>query len=135
MEKCKFCLSESFVKNGFVRGKQRYKCKDCLKSQVVGDARVSYTLEQKQLAVTMYVNNCGFRRIGHILQIPYQTVSKWVKEAGQILEQKLAEREEESRKINILEMDELFTYVQKKLNKSVYGLLLTETEAILLHFT
>ena len=29
MVKCKKCKSENIVKNGKVRGKQRYLCKDC----------------------------------------------------------------------------------------------------------
>ena len=37
--KCKFCKSENTVKNGFVRGKQRYLCKDCSKMFTVGDER------------------------------------------------------------------------------------------------
>ena len=39
---------------------------------------------------------------------------------------------EDIRNIEILEIDELFTYVQKKLPKSTYGLLLIGTEMKLL---
>ncbi len=39
MVKCKKCKSENIVKNGKVRGKQRYLCKDCRYNFVEGDAR------------------------------------------------------------------------------------------------
>lgn len=38
MVKCKKCQSENIVKNGKVRGKQRYLCKDCRYNFVEGDA-------------------------------------------------------------------------------------------------
>ena len=43
-----------------------------------------------------------------------------------------AEIPEEARKIGIIELDELFTYCQKKLTASTYGLLLIESEVKLL---
>lgn len=132
MESCKFCFSDKFVKNGFVRGKQRYKCKHCFKSQVFGDERIKYPDYLKQVAITMYVNNCGIRRIGAILNIPFQYVSNWVLDAGQKIEQMVKEQPKESRNISILEMDELYTYVKKRQEKSEFGLLLIGTEMKLL---
>jgi len=132
MELCKFCLSDNYVKNGFVRGKQRYKCKDCLKNQVFGDERIKYPNYIKQIAVTMYVNNCGIRRIGSILQVPFQYVSNWILDAGQKVEQMMQDKPKESRNISILEMDELYTYVKKRQTKSEFGLLLIGTEMKLL---
>ncbi len=43
MEKCKFCLGESLVKNGFVRGFQRYRCNHCGNNQIAGDRRENMT--------------------------------------------------------------------------------------------
>ena len=37
--KCKHCKSGNTVKNGFVRGKQRYLCNDCKRTFTVGDKR------------------------------------------------------------------------------------------------
>ncbi len=37
--KCKHCKSGNTVKNGFVRGKQRYLCSDCKRTFTVGDKR------------------------------------------------------------------------------------------------
>jgi len=41
MPGCKNCKSESVVKNGFVRGKQRYHCKECGYNFVEGDERTN----------------------------------------------------------------------------------------------
>jgi transposase-like protein len=41
MSVCKNCKSEEVVKSGKVRGKQRYKCKDCGYNFVNGDERTN----------------------------------------------------------------------------------------------
>jgi transposase-like protein len=53
-EKCKKCGSQSIVKNGRVRQKQRYKCKDCSYNFTIGDAREKVSIEAKALAVLLY---------------------------------------------------------------------------------
>ncbi len=133
MKECKFCRARFLIKNGYVRGKQRYKCKSCSKNQVLGDERLVYSSKVKQMAITMYVNNCGIRRIGHILNIPFQYVSNWVRDAGRIMESLISERDLSDRNISILEMDELYSYVKKSPKELEYGLLLTGTQATLLH--
>ena len=48
MVKCKKCKSENIVKNGKVRGKQRYLCKDCRYNFVEGDARTNEKIKAKK---------------------------------------------------------------------------------------
>ena len=36
---CKKCGSVNYVKNGYVYGKQRYKCKECGHNYIEGDER------------------------------------------------------------------------------------------------
>ena len=58
------------------------------------------------MAVTLYLEGCGFRRIARILSemfekhFCYQTVILWIKK-------------EAKKEIQILEMDELYTYIKK----------------------
>jgi transposase-like protein len=40
---CEHCGGYRSVKNGYVKGKQRYKCKDCSKTYREGDEREKYT--------------------------------------------------------------------------------------------
>jgi len=44
---CKHCGSHRRVNNGFVQGKQRYKCKDCGKTYRDGDLREKFTNEKR----------------------------------------------------------------------------------------
>lgn len=45
MLSCKYCRSGQLVKNGIVLGKQRYKCKDCVRTFREGDARVVHDIK------------------------------------------------------------------------------------------
>jgi transposase len=48
---CKNCQNTQTVKNGFVRDKQRYKCKLCGYNFVLGDGRHPHTTEIKKPCV------------------------------------------------------------------------------------
>ena len=110
---CKKCCSNLWVKNGNMKGKQRYKCKSCGHNYTVGDKRTVYPEDKKRLVVRMYLNNCGIRRIAHIIETPLSTVFSWIKKAGKIIEVMVKERKDNEEKIEILEMDELYTYIKK----------------------
>ena len=71
----------------------------------------------------MYLENVGLRNIGNILKIPYQTVSKWIKNEAV----KLPETIINTREIEVLKIDEIVTFCKKNAVKSGFGLQLTET--------
>ena len=112
---CPFCKVSSYVKSGFIRGKQRYKCKGCLCNFVQKDSRIKYENKTRNLVIRMYLNNCGFRRISEILSIPLATCFVWIKNAGKIVDEMVKERKGGGEDIGILEMDELYTYIKKSL--------------------
>ena len=58
--KCPKCNQEKTVKNGFVIGNQRYKCKECQYNFILTDRR-SQSIEKKKLAIHMYLEGLGFR--------------------------------------------------------------------------
>ena len=60
----------------------------------------------------------------------YQTVIQWIKKEAKKVEKMAEEKKEE---IQILEMDELYTYIKKNRIKSEYGLLSIGTRSVLLH--
>jgi transposase-like protein len=138
MRQCKFCNSNSLIKNGFVRALQRYECKACGKTQVDGDKRAKYDNHPKKLAVILYLEGNGIRRIARILskitgsEFRWQTVALWLKKAGEIVVAEVSKIEKKSKDIEIVEMDELYSYIKKKQIKSEYGLLSTETSSALL---
>ncbi|WPX97107.1 IS1 family transposase [Candidatus Bandiella woodruffii] len=86
------------------------------------------------MVIKMYLNNCGIRRIAHILNIPLSTVFYWIKQAGKVVDEMVTNQkiEGDKRRIEILEMDELYTYVKKKRIKQEYGLLSIGTDSKLL---
>jgi len=133
--KCKHCGSKSAVKNGKTKnGKQRYKCKDCGKVFRPGDERVKYSFEQKLRVLKWYLDGAGIRSISRNEGVSTPLIIKWLRGFSKILRQKLNEINipEDAKKIQILELDEMFSFCKKKLQKSTYGLLLIESEIRLL---
>lgn len=102
------------MKNGFVRNKARYKCKDCGLNFVEGDKRVKENLVvKKALAVILYSlgkASCGFlgKLFGVSRSIPYH----WIKEAGE----KIGEPQI-SGDIKEMEFDEMWHFVGSKKTK------------------
>jgi len=72
----------------------------------------------------MYLEGLGFRSIGRILRISYGTVYQWMKRWGYNLE--LPKRNEA---IEVVELDEMPTYVGRKKTTDGYGLLLIDMES------
>ncbi len=60
---CPKCQSSHKKKNGFRRGKQSYKCKDCGYQFVENPISRKYPPEVKQICLKMYLNGLGFRAI------------------------------------------------------------------------
>ena len=66
-EKCPKCGQKEKVKNRFMRGKQRYKCKNCGCNYTGG--RNGYPEDIKQKAIKYYLEGNGFRRIDRLLHV------------------------------------------------------------------
>jgi hypothetical protein len=66
--------------------------------------------------------------------VPNPLIIKWIRKFSKILRSRLNEVKipDDARKIEIIELDELFSYCQKKLTECTYGLLLIGTEIKLL---
>lgn len=115
---CPKCHQSNYIKNGIVKGKQRYLCKEC---------KYYYTVEEigkpralKKQAINLYLEGLGFRSIERILKVSNVSVLKWVRKFGKEIE---ATREP-ARDIEIVEMDELHTYIRDKKTTVGSGLLL-----------
>jgi transposase-like protein len=76
---CPKCQSEVLIKSGVVKGRQRYRCKNC---------NYSFTVlkEGKQIdpyyvikALQLYIEGVTYREIERILGISHVTVMNWVK--------------------------------------------------------
>jgi transposase-like protein len=109
-ESCPRCSSVDFVKAGWVGEKQRFKCKNCRRLFVETDEQ-SYPPEIRQQALKLVLEGLGFRSIERILGVSHVSVINWVKQAGLAA---LAKTNSVTAEAEIIELDELHTYIQKR---------------------
>jgi insertion element IS1 protein InsB len=100
-------------KNGFRRGKQSFRCKDCGCQYVQDPTPRAYSVEVKKLCLKMYLNGMGFRGIARVTDINHTTIINWVEESGE----SLSDEPQEDEIPEITEIDELQTFVGNKKNK------------------
>jgi transposase len=119
MKECPRCKSTNFRKDGIVNGKQRYLCRDC---------NYHFTVKQrgkpdyvKKNALHLYLEGLGFRSIGRYLGVSHVTVFNWIKAFGEKVSSLRS-----STDIEVVEMDEMQTYIQSKKTIVGSGLLLIE---------
>jgi len=112
---CLKCGSTNFVKNGRLRGLQRYRCKTC-KYNFTTDKRRGKSPAMKALAVLMYaMGKSSFDWIGDLLGVSGVAVYKWIKQIGNMVSMpKIGEIKE-------IEFDEMWHFVQSKKTKDGYG--------------
>ena len=119
MDCCPKCKSKNFRKDGIVKSKQRFLCKDCLHR---------FTVEYKgkpdkikRDALILYLEGLGFRSIGRFLKVSHVAVFNWIKEFGEKLEEF-----RNTGDIEVVEIDEMHTYIGSKKAIHGFGLLLIE---------
>lgn len=112
---CKRCQSERIVKNGEVREKQRYLCKECSYNFVEGDGRVHETLVvKKALAVMLYaLGKASFTMLGKIFGHSPSLIYRWiVEEAANLPDPPI------SGDIREMEFDEMWHFIGSKKTSS-----------------
>ncbi len=126
---CKYCGLCNVVMNGIVLGKQRYKCKDCYRSFREGDKRQKYDFSKQLKVLKWYLEGAGIRSISRMEEVSPPVIIDWIRNYSSIIKDKLSSVElpAEAKNIQIIELDELFSYCKKKVNPSMYGLLWTES--------
>lgn len=140
--KCVKCASERLVKYGFQAENQRFKCKNC--SKIFINKKPKYSDEFKLRCIEMYLNNCGIRKVAKLQKVSHVMVIYWIKKMAKFVQSSLAKKTENLQKsdIEILEVDELVTYIKKNLqngvntggNTHLYGFVWNETQAKFLIF-
>ena len=123
---CPKCESEIYVKSGFMKGKQRYKCKDC-GCNFTQSYSQHYSFKVKLQAVKLYLEGSGFRSIGRILNVSNVTVLNWIRNFGQLIKDYAYKQlPEDIGDIEVIEMDEMWHFTQKKAASSGFGSLSRE---------
>jgi transposase len=106
--RCKGCGGEEHVKNGLMRGKQRYRCKACGLNFTDTPAR-GMPLALKATAVLLYVSGLSMNRTGKLLGVSTPTIQAWIEQFAKVYAQKPAP---EGRAV-VIELDEMWHYVKK----------------------
>jgi transposase-like protein len=119
MNSCPKCKSEKFRKDGIVKLKQRYFCKECNHRFTV--EQIGKSNELKRNALILYLEGLGFRSIGRYLNVSHVAVFNWIKAFGEKLDEF-----RNSGEIEVVELDEMHTYIGSKKTTAGYGLLLIE---------
>ena len=123
MYKCKRCKSEEYVKAGFVKTEQRYKCKKC-GCQFVPTRNKGRSKEEKLMAVQLYSHGLSFRAIAKLLKVSARSVFVWVK---QFAEDNYSKPIPQNKSV-IIELDEMWHFLHSKKDKSGFGKLTVEQQ-------
>lgn len=82
---CPNCKSYEKVKDGIVKSRQRYKCKNCNFRYTTQDRSTEKNF-LKRSALELYLEGLGFRLIGRILKVSHVAVYNWIKSFGKKVE-------------------------------------------------
>ena len=125
---CKKCEGNIFIKAGFVRGLQRYKCKGC-GCHITETPHRGRPLAQKLLALSLYASGLSITRIAHYFQVSPPAVLRWIKVLGTTL----CPKPEPQGLIISLELDEMWHYVKSKKTNSGFGrlMILMESDSLI----
>ena len=117
--RCKKCNGENHVKAGFVKGEQRYKCKNC-GCQFVPTRQKGKSEKDKLTAVWMYAHGFSLRTVAKFFHVSHRAVYEWVR-AYAFCNYHKPEPNGDS---VIVELDEMWHYVHSKKLKYGYGRLI-----------
>jgi len=111
---CKKCAKYQLVKNGKVRGNQRYLCKNCGYNFIIGDRRVKPNSAAKRaLATILYATGkASYRLIAKLFGTFPSAVQRWLENEAE----KLPEPEV-SGSIREMEIDEMWHFLESKKTK------------------
>ena len=116
------CGSEAFVKNGFMAGAQRYKCKKC-GFQFTRETPHGRPMKDKILALVLYLSGLSMNAIGNIIGVSTQSIMRWIR----MFYDKFIPQNEIETKFDEIEIDEMYSYINKKKIQSGSGRLLIIT--------
>lgn len=106
--RCQGCGRKEQVENGWMRGKQRYRCKACGLNFTDTPPR-GMPLRCKVEAVLLYLSGLSMNRTAKLLGVSTPTVQAWIERFAKVYAQK---PEPEGRAV-VVELDEMWHYLKK----------------------
>ena len=114
--RCKRCGSGEHTRNGFMRGRQRYRCKACGLNFTDTPPR-GKPLALKITAVLLYVSGLSMNRTAKLLGVSTPSVMAWIERFARDHAQQPAP---EGRAV-VIELDEMWHYLKKRPTSSGCG--------------
>ena len=114
--RCKRCGSGEHVKNGFMKGKQRYLCQACGLNFTDTPPR-GMPLRVKVTAVLLCLSGLSMNRTGKLLGVSTPGGMAWIEQCAQAYAQK---PEPEGRAL-VVELDEMWHFLKKSRTSSGSG--------------
>jgi transposase-like protein len=113
--KCPKCEADSRqTKAGRTRaGSQRYQCQHCQAYYTPAPKDNGYSDAVRQQALRLMADGVNFRRTARLVGVNHQTVINWFHAAVAQLP-----AAPQPSKADVIEMDEVFTFVERKKDKS-----------------
>ncbi len=113
---CKRCAAADYVKNGKVRGLQRYRCRACGCNFTATKPR-GKPAALTTLALRWYgMGNAGYRMIARLLGVSHVSVCDWVRaEAGKLPKPDI------TGETVVLTLDEMWHFLKKRLGSCGFG--------------
>lgn len=113
---CKKCSGREYTRNGWMNGKQRYRCKGC-GCNFTNSPRRGRSAATKALALLLYSMGKGsYRWIGQLLDVSDVAVYKWIRHFAKNLPEPQVEEG-----IVEMELDEMWHFLEKKRKNSGSG--------------
>jgi transposase len=113
---CKRCKSKKSIKNGYMKGKQRYKCKECGYSFTEGDGRTKASLKMRDaLILVLYgLGRLSYNMLANIFATQPSNIQR-------IIEKEIScvEKVKSGSNTKHIELDEMWHYIGSK--KTNYG--------------
>src|ERR1700723_2952993 len=109
---CPKCGSVSFWKNGSLRGRKRYKCRDC-GCQFTQSHKHGRPLRDHYFALTLYLSGLSMHATARLVGVSAQTVLRWVRELA-----KETPLPEPDGKVTEVEIDEMWHFIKKNSSSS-----------------
>ena len=113
---CPDCDSENCCKNGKNKdGEQTFKCKDCGRRFLDRPRKNGISQEKKDMAIKMYTEKVGFRRMGRLLNMSHVSALNIIRDYGE----KLAKTPLHKGNAKVVEIDELYHWYGNKKKQSL----------------
>ena len=121
---CASCGSVEYHLSGKMNGKQRYRCKECNHHYTLNDRRRKYTDAQRFQALLLFRKGLSLRSIAEIIGTNNVTILQWMRSMGRhVKEAVLSQTIKMSESLDVIEIDEMWHYVEKNSKNYGFGLL------------